>query len=214
MMATGHSATAAIMTQTVDYGSAGSPVAGGNTVNLAFNKFNPSLGTLTDIIITLDSVDTVQAVVLDANPNPGGNGYTGVSVSGGMETVNALGGLSTSTSSLSAGPFAGLTTGSQTIAGSTTQSLSASMNVLPANFSAYTSGTGTFDVSVVTGTATSSGSYTGKPLFFGWNANSYGSVEIDYDFVAAPEPGTLFAGLSVLGFCGVTMFRRKRAVTA
>jgi len=207
----GRSASAAMMeSQIIDYGSASSPVTGGNTVNLAFNKFDPSLGTLTDIILTLSSVDTVQSVVFD--PSGGGNGYTGASVSGGMETVNALGGLSTSTTSLAAGPFAGVTTGTTTIAGSATQTLSASTHVLPADFSAYTGGSGTFGVSVVTGTATSSGSPVGNELFFGWNANSYGTVEIEYDFVAAPEPGTWFAGLSVLGVCGVSLLRRKSAV--
>jgi hypothetical protein len=205
------SASAAMMeSQVIDYGSASSPVTGGSTVNLAFNKFDPSLGTLTDIILTLSSVDTVQSVVFD--PNGGGNGYTAASVSGGMETVNALGGLSTSTTSLAAGPFAGVTTGANTIAGSSTQTLSSSAHVLPANFSSYTGGTGNFDVSVVTGTATSSGSPVGNELFFGWNANSYGSVEIDYDYIAAPEPGTWFAGLSVLGVCGVSLLRRKSAV--
>ncbi|HXC99988.1 MAG TPA: choice-of-anchor E domain-containing protein [Verrucomicrobiae bacterium] len=211
VLATGaRSAQAAMESQVIDYGSASSPVAGGDTVNLSFNKFDPSLGTLTDIILTLSSVDTVQSVVFD--PNGGGNGYTAASVSGGMETVNALNGLSTSTASLAAGPFAGVTTGANTIAGSSTQTLSASTHVLPADFSSYTGGAGTFDVSVVTGTATSSGSYLGNELFFGWNANSYGSVEIDYDFAAVPEPGTWFAGLSVLGVCGVSLLRRKSAV--
>lgn len=205
------SASAALeQSQIVDYGSASDPVAGGNTVNLAFDSFNPSLGTLNEILITLTSVDTVQAEVLNLGSAPGA--YSNVMVSGGMETVSALDGLSTSTSTLSAGPFSGTATGTLTIAGTGSQTLSASAQVSPANFSWYTGGPGTFDVSVITGTATSSG--TGGNLAFGWNANSYGTVELDYFYSVVPEAGTLVPGLAIFGFAGIYLVRRAKTVYA
>jgi hypothetical protein len=216
---TAHSASAAVESQVIDYGSASSPVAGGNTVDLTFNTFNSSLGTLAGATVTLTSVDTVQSVVFDFN---GGAGtYSDAMTAGGMETVNStLDGLSTSTSSLSAGPFAGsIPAGTpafgQVVVGSATQTLTASAAVAPGNLSLYTGGTGDFMVSVVTGTAHSSFSTPTPGLEIGWNANSYGNVEVDYTYlpsVAVPEPGTIFAGLGLLGYVGVVIMRRNFTV--
>ena len=103
-----------------------------------------------------------------------------------------------------------------TIAGSTTQNLSAMLS--PSDLSSYVGSSGTFNVSVSAGTAISSGTLSGPfpgdgQLFVGWGANSYGSVEIDcYSYIPIPETNTLFGGLAVLGMAGFSGIRRLRAI--
>ena len=71
---------------------------------LTFNKFDPSLGTLTAVTITLDSMNTVQSQVIDTTSDYN-HAYSNVETSGGQVTVTALDGISTMTSPLMAGPF-------------------------------------------------------------------------------------------------------------
>jgi hypothetical protein len=196
------SASAAIETQVISYGSAASPVMGG-TVDLSYLQFDPSLGQLDGINIILDSFDVAQPLVFSING--AGVAYSGVSVSGGAETVSALG-LSTSTTTLAAGPFAGTTTGFFTIAGTgATQPLTASKTVLSADFSSFIGvGSGAFAVSVVPGMGQYSGSGPASVVGFGGVLSSYGTVEIDYNYVAVPEASNFsaFAG-GVAGFAAL-----------
>jgi len=199
------SALAAIETQAqvISYGSAASPVTGG-TVDLSYLQFDPSLGQLDGVNIILHSFDFAQPLVFSIDG--AGVAYSGASVSGGAETVSALG-LSTSTTTLAAGPFAGTTTGFFTIAGTgATQPLTASEMVLPADFSSFIGvGSGAFAVSVVPGTGLYSGSGPASVVGFGGVFSSYGTVEIDYNYVAVPEALNFsvfaggVAGLAALG---------------
>jgi hypothetical protein len=171
---------ASVESQIIDY-----PLSTG-PVNLAYNEFNPSLGQLIGITVSLDSYDAAESEVFSF---PGaGVAYSGASVSDGTEIVSALG-LSTSTASLAAGPFAGTTTGFPTIAGSgPTQHLTASEIVLSSDFSSFVgAGSEPFTVSVAPGTGTFSGHGQSSAVGFGGVINSYGAVEIDYSYIAVPE---------------------------
>ena len=57
------SASSAIESQIIDYGSAAAPDTTG-TIELSYKDFNPSLGTLTGVEIILNSYDTAEAEVL------------------------------------------------------------------------------------------------------------------------------------------------------
>lgn len=188
------------------------------TANLSYNEFNPALGQLIDITISLDTYDTALSEVFSA-AGPGVS-YSGASVSSASETVNALG-LSTSTTSLEAGPFDGTTTGWITVAGSgPTQHLTASEIVLPANFASFI-GTGLqpFNVSIVPGTGTYSGTGPSSLVGFAGAVNSYGTIEIDYDYIAtavavpeASQSAIYASGIAALVGIGGLIFRTRRLV--
>lgn len=210
------SASAAFERQVIDYGSAGSPVAGG-TVNLSWAGFDPSLGQLTGVTITLDSYDSAQAEVISL---PGaGVGYFNASVTSGVETVNVQDlpiSLSTSTDSLMAGPSSGTTAGLTTTTGSgPTQHLTASETVLSPDLPFFIGGgLQAFSVLVTPGAGTFSGSGQGSAVGFGGVFNSYGSVEIDYSYLAnvvtVPEASHFSAVTGgVAGFVSLLGWNRR-----
>jgi len=213
-------ARAAVETFIADYGSPSAPMVvaddGQTTFPIALNlsKFDPSLGTLTDIILTLSSTDIVGSEVL--NITGSAQSYSGASVSGGVVTVTGPNSLQTSSSPLSAGPFSGTVAPYSVVhAGSTTGVAPASTTpVQPTDFGNYTgSGMVSVGLSASASPAHSSGSGTGSPSpFFGWYADSYGSVEIEYDYTAVPEPGTMCAGLAAMSVCGIELARRLRQI--
>lgn len=212
----GVSASAAIETQVIDYGSAAAPVAGG-TIDLSYNEFNPSLGELTGITILLDSYDAAKSEVFSISG--AGTAYRDASVSDGSETVNALG-LSTSTRHLSSGPFDGTTTGFLTIAGSGhAQHQRATEHIHAAGFSSFIGiGSEEFAVSIVPGTGRFSG-HGPDSLGFGGIFDSYGTIQIDYTYIpaiAVPEaPYFSFVAGGGAGFVAlgglVRHFRRSKA---
>lgn len=197
----GVSVSAAIETQVIDYGSAADPVAGG-TIDLSYNKFDPSLGRLTGITIFLDSYDAAKSEVFSISG--AGSAYCDASVSDGSETVSALG-LSTSTRDLSAGPFDGTTTGFLTDAGSDhAEHRRDAEHIRSAGFSSFIGvGSEAFAVSIVPGRGRFSG-YGPDSLGFGGVFDSYGTIQIDYTYipaVAVPEDSdfSFFAG-GIAGF--------------
>jgi len=196
----------------VPFGSASAPISGG-TVNLAFDEFNPAAGNLVGITITLDSYDNAESTVFCTAG--AGSSYSAASVSGGSESVSALG-LSTATTTLSAGPFSGVTTGFFSIAGAgNAQYLTASEIVQPADFSSYIgNGSRNFDLVISPGTGTYSGVGPASVMGFGGIFDSYGTVKIDYSYVAMPESASfsLLAGVaaSFVTLAGlVTSYRRS-----
>ncbi len=211
-------ARAAVETFMAYYGSSSVPLVvaddGQTTFPIALNlpRFDPSLGTLTDIILTLSSTDIVGSEVKDITGSA--QSYSGARVSGATVTVTGPNLLQTSSSPLGAGPFSGTVAPYSVVhAGSTTGVAPASTTpVQPSDFDNYTgSGMVSVGLSASTSAALSSGSGAGDPSpFFGWYADSYGSVEIEYDYVAVPEPGTFFAGLAAMSVCGIESARRLR----
>jgi hypothetical protein len=103
--------------------------------------------------------------------------------------------LSKTTTSLAAGPFAGETTGTQTIAGSgPAEERTASDIVASTHISSFI-GTGdqSLAVSAIPGTGNITGVGKANVLFFGGAFDSYGTVDIEYtyipNFAVVPESG-------------------------
>ena len=213
------SAQAAVETVFADYGSSSAPLAAGTFDNLypgesssqslTLNKFNPSLGTLTGVTLTLFSYDTVNSEIY--NFSAGSGTYTDVTTTGPATVTATLGGVTT-TATPTAGPFANTAPVGLSVAGTSAVSpVNSSVIVNPSDFLLYEGAGGlNFSVTIANLPLTYSGSYGGSPLYFGGNAFSYGRVQIDYAYVAVPEPGTLCAGLAAIGFCGMNMARRFR----
>jgi hypothetical protein len=210
----GISASAAVLTQTIDYGSSSAPVGAG-MINTTFNEFNASLGELTGVTIVLQCYDTAQATVFSSGA---GIGYTDAAVKNGSETVSVLGD-SITIAGLSAGPASGTTTGYYTVAATgATLSQSASEIVLANAFSNYIgTSPGTLSILVNPGM----GSYSGTAVEgagFSGNFESYGAVEIDYTYTpwALVPEATYFAtfsgGVAVLLMAGRGLRRRRPPV--
>jgi hypothetical protein len=212
-------ASAAVMTQTLNYGSATAPVeAGGGSIDLTFNQFNSSLGTLQDVIITLNSFDTAQAEVLNLSSGP--LPYSQSYVYNANETVSINGGPSTTTSTLETGHdasnpngFSGTATPSgsgfvPTISGSgPTQNLTASSSVDITPFTGTSTVTVDMLLWIIAGTATSHVTGQASTIFAGWNADSYGNVVVQYDFLAVPEPFS-YGMVAGIGLCLVFVRRQ------
>jgi hypothetical protein len=67
-----------------------------------------------------------------------------------------------------------------------------------------------FNVAVADLGGTYRGTASLPGLYFGGDGFSYGTVEVDYTYAAAPEPGTLCAGLTAISLCGIEFARRRR----
>jgi hypothetical protein len=197
-------AAAAVETFSVDYGSAETPLATGTGENLSIDKFDPSLGVLTGVNITLYSYDTASAEVYNFAGIRAS--YAGATATVPI-TVTALGGTA-STASATAGLFAGVSTGrGMIVAGSSPVIALRSASQVDAGDFGFYEGVGVvpFTVSVESTAGSYSGS-SGAMLFFGGNGFSRGTVEIDYTYTATPEPGTMAA----ISYCGLGFARRLR----
>ena len=196
----------AVETFSANYGE----LTGGNSENLTLNEFDPALGTLTGITLTLISHDTIESEVIDLTGQ--NQAYTGATATLPV-TVAALDGL-TATATGVAGPFSGVATRPQfstTVAGTSQVTTTTSANVGAGDFILY-EGTGkTFNVNVLVSDGIYSGSSAGGTVAFFGTGDSRGTVEVAYDYLAVPEPGTLAAGLGLLGYCGIGLVRRSRA---
>jgi hypothetical protein len=191
----------------------------GANASLSFPMFNPALGTLTDILIQLTSNDTVESIVYDPNSSLPGY-YTGAYATRQI-TVTALSGVSTTTT-LHAGPGSGaIQPNSFVVAATQSGTLVSSLHVQSSGFAQYIgNGSQTFDLTVQQSAGIYGGSYRSPSaqLFFGGDASSFGSVEIDYTYVAVPEMGTAFAGAIALAVSAVVAARavpssRKPTIT-
>jgi hypothetical protein len=207
-------ARAAMESYTANYGSASAPLVVadfGQTsfpISLALPQFDPSQGTLNDIILTLSSTDIVGSEVF--NETGSSQSYSGAFAN---ITVNVTGpNLLQTTTMLSAGPFSG-TSGSGTYAhaGSTSGVAAASTEDVPVTgFGLYT-GSDLVSINLSANTPIGTFGGSGPPgVFFGGFADSYGTVEVQYLYTAVPEPGTLCAGFAALGICLLKLTRPAR----
>jgi hypothetical protein len=212
------SAQAALETYTANYGSPSAPLVvsdfGGTSFpfSLSLPQFNPSQGTLEQVVLTLSSTDIAGSQVL--NETGTSQSYSGafadltVNISGPNMLLTSL--------SLEAGPFSGVVgAGTHVDAGSSSGAAAASTTDVPsADFASYI---GSGMVSLNLSGSALNGTYGGSGpagLFFGGFADSYGTVEVQYSYAAVPEPGTLFAGLAALGFCFFKLLRWPRSAYA
>ncbi len=202
--------------QTVDYGAACAPLATGDSAELTFQKFDSSLGTLTDIVITLTSKDGASAQVANLDPshaqtfqNAQTKTTTTVTIAGlGVQTVGAL---------PKTRPWSGTVPGAASLTGPSVSAMFSSViHVADGGFGAYEAdGGGSFSEELTaSSTSWSTGRASSSRLFFGYTADTCGSVEIDYCYEPAvfspiPEAGSLIAGLGVLGLAGISMVRAR-----
>lgn len=203
-------ARAAVESVTVSYPN----LEVGAEAPLSFPMFDPSLGTLTDIMIKLTSNDAVESIVY--NPSSSLAGYYTCANATASVTVTALSGVSTTTT-LHAGPGSGtIQPNSFVVAATESGNVVNSVHVPPSGYAQYIgSGDQTFDLTVQQSAGIYSGSYRSPSaqLFFGGDASSFGSVEIDYTYAAVPEMSTAFTGLTALAVSTVVaskMLHRSR----
>jgi hypothetical protein len=209
------SASAALVEETANYGSANSPLTLGSSATLSLNQFNPSWGTLTSVTVTLFSYDTISSVVF--SPSGQTASFTGASATFpvAVSLSDALGDLNNLTlrNNGTAGPFSGSLPGPGMIVAGSANLPEQSASITPTLAPYEGAGQFSFDVLV----ANSNGSYSGNggsSLFFGGNAFSYGTVEVDYNYTPnpVPESGTLLSGLGLAGICVVGLTRRFRRI--
>ncbi|MGC9944124.1 MAG: choice-of-anchor E domain-containing protein [Verrucomicrobiota bacterium] len=204
------SALAAVESFSVDYGSSASPLADGDSENLALSEFDPSLGTLTGVTITLASNDNIESEVINVHVPSASQNYSGATATLPV-TLTALDGLTTTANGVD-GPFSGSVSGplgTIATAGAISTIVNTSANVAPGDFVLYEGAAQTFAVNVLVSDGIYSGFSSGDSVAFFGSGNSYGTVGVSYDYLPIPEPGTLAAGLGLLGYCGIVMSRRR-----
>jgi hypothetical protein len=206
LMVLGPPVSASVETFTATYGSSSSPLLIGGPAfpaSLTLQKFNTSLGQLTDIKIFLTTDELLQAEVDNFGRAAGFSDAQGNATL----TVSSAGGTGP-TVSLATTPFSGsLAAGASVDGPAASLAETVFSDVAPAEFSGFEhDGFGSpLDVSLL-GAASFSGTGTAG-LFFGGQASAYGSVEIQYDYATVPETGTLWTDLGLL-LCGFQGFRR------
>jgi hypothetical protein len=210
LMGLSRPASASVETFTAAYGSSADPlVLGGPDLpaSLTLQKFNTSLGQLTDIEILLTTDVLLQADVFNA-------GGASVSFSDAQATatltLTAPGGAAP-TVTLATPPFGG-----SVGAGASVSSPQASLgaidlaHIASADFAAYefTGGGGASSPLEVNLMGTASYVGTGPVnLFFGGSASTFGTVEIEYQYSTVPDHEALWADLGIL-ICGFAGFKR------
>lgn len=215
------SVQAAVETEKAFYGAAASPLEVGSAVNLSLDQFDPSLGALNAVTITLSSFDSVVSEVL--NFNGASASYSGAQATLSVlatASVTASDTLTTTATGAAGSPSdSGISTSFGASVAARADLPQTSAGISPTDLSLY-EGTGSLSVTVAI--ADLAGSITGNStspwLFFGGDGYSYGEVEIDYSYTASgsgpgggmvtvPESGTSCAFLFVLGACVVRLGR-------
>jgi hypothetical protein len=188
------------------------------SVVLPLDYFNPSAGTLTGVTVTLTSVDTISATVVNASifTDPVNIGYTAVSATADVTVTSLTPSLSATTMGSASYGSGTAVPGRTVLPPQTTAPVSDSYSPAPAGLAAF-EGPSFFDVTVAHGQITGSGSSSDRnadELSYGGTYSSSGSVMITYTYTApASVPdGGLTAGLLGAALVGVGALRRKLLV--
>jgi len=180
----------------------------GTTTAFTLPGFNPSLGTLTGVTLTLD-LSTISAPFV-YNPDGSSASFTNASVSF-TTTVNAPDGADISILSQSNNYSGTAIPGGNLLSPATTKILSGTDDVSPSNFSLYTSSS-PLDFTVGALTQTSAGTSSDVHLLFGGSSSLSGDFTVEYDYTpsteAVPEPSTY--ALLLAGMTGLVFFARRR----
>jgi hypothetical protein len=168
--------------------------------NILLEAFNPSLGTLEDVTLTMGLSTSSQPTVinLDTTPDSYLNAYTGF-------TTILKGPDSTSLSLLTTSPGASGTAnpGENLVTPAFVATPSGTVSVAAANFGQYESGS-VLDFSVEAATQSSGGTKGNgaNQLYFGGTNTFDGSISVDYTYAAVPEPAAWrYLPLIACAFC-------------
>lgn len=174
-------------------------------------KFDTALGTLSGVTLTLTAQGTtaiVQVYNIANAPRGFVNATTTVDLTLTSDTGSAV------EIKPVAGPFAGLASpGFSNVGAAVLPAVSASINVAPSAFFAYSfPGVQSFGLTL-SGFATASGTATiPGTVFFGGDGSSYGTFGVTYTFVPIPESD--FFGLAVAGAAMLLALGRRRLQAA
>jgi hypothetical protein len=200
------------VTYTYNYGNP-TPLGAGGSDTFSLNQFNPALGTLNDIILTLNSLDNVNANI--ENFTGQSQNYLSAFASAPVQVSTSVGGLSTIATGTA-------TYGAGTVPASPTETMLPATQVTATSSTTLSSGLSAFEglSSVNVTVAVNNGTYGGSApslVFFGGDYNSSGSFTVEYDYtpsvVAVPEvPMTgSFMGAGCLAMIGFGLLRRPAA---
>lgn len=200
----------AIITQTQDFTPANVLQEVPYTSLLNFNKFNPSLGTLNSIGMTISTTFNADVAIIN---------LTGVNQPFTLATatipITVSGPNANYTVTVTAGPFNNVVSGMSpglvwTYAGQNPITFNNSVSI-PVSGLYQGIGTIPFTYSLTDGVGTYGGS--AKPwVFFGGLPTAKGDVTLTYDYTPVPEPATYIAGLGALCLFGLTSVSKKKNV--
>jgi len=203
------SSGALAQSQTINFG----PFTSTAVHSFNYAKFNPSLGTLTEVTETLVLDGTLTARVID--PNGGGDAYSNFQI-GSSATGTVVSTALTTTANVTSGVYTGVTTTVINTAGVASVSNTTTTHLFTGLGTFIGPGTAVDGLSVALGSVNtlSGNDLDSASLGFGGVQSLGGSVTIVYDYTPTshtPEPGSvalLFAGSSV-AFAGL---RRRRSL--
>jgi hypothetical protein len=178
------------------------------STTLNFNKFNPSVGILNSISMTVDTEFQVSVSIINLTPFS-----QQVTLATAMIPITIAGPNANFTLPVSAGPFSEVVP-SYFITGNIYSYDGVPLTThnsfgVPISPSYIGAGTIPFTYNLNDGVGTYGGSAYSW-VFFGGKANANGSVVLTYDYTPVPEPSTYIAGLGALCLFGFTAFPRKK----
>lgn len=190
------------------FGSPGSPLNVGAPafpVSLSEQAFDPNLGTLTSVSITLTTTVGGQVDVLNtlATPESFTNAFAqmSVTVTGPDSTAVTLSPAATIASGSVPGGFGQTNFAAVPSTGSSARSAS--------TLSDYEIPGGGSILLTVNSSATGTYGGTATPgVYFGGSANAYGDVKVTYNYTLIPEPATYALAMGAAGLALVLIRRR------
>jgi hypothetical protein len=178
---------------------------GATPVNLSLDSFNPALGTLTGVSLTLSGTVTpeLQFYNFSGSPDTFINGSTTGTFNLSFPGDPLM--VTTATGTLSTG---NITTSNPTTIGTNPTSLNQTINIGWQYWSQY-EGTSPVGLTAYLGTFSSGATFDSRngQVFVGGNALANGSVTVDYTYNATPIPAAAY--LFGSGFLGLIGIRKK-----